>query len=165
VTFSDSPPGKGEKGEAVEVREPMSFEPPPTPSAGSGEDWQWDMTNNPEAEEEAFAYTGISVIAPAYDEGVRENSGTVTVVMGVDPGLRPGDVIEVLLDGQPVATAGGNQVTLSEVERGTHSLLARVVDPGGAVMIESEVSTFHMLRYMPLTAPNRPKPTPKPKSK
>jgi hypothetical protein len=53
------------------------------------------------------------------------------------------------------------------VERGTHSLLARVVDPGGAVLIESEVSTFHMLRYVPLTAPNRPKPptpTPKPKT-
>jgi len=65
VTFSDAPPAKGEKGEAVEVREPMSFEPPPTAPAGSGEAWQWDMTVNPEADPQAVAYTGISVIAPA----------------------------------------------------------------------------------------------------
>jgi hypothetical protein len=161
VIYSDKPPPPGGSAETVEIRSPDSFEAPaPAPDNPSGENWNWDMTAENHESPEAFSYTSIAVVAPANDEAVRENSGAVTVATSVEPALRAGHRIEILLDGQIVATAGGGQVTLSEVERGTHTLLVRVLDETGAVMIESQPSTFHMLRYAQQLAPNRPKPTP-----
>jgi hypothetical protein len=161
VVFSDTPPGPGESAETVEIREPTSFEAPATPPpADASATWDWDMTASGEEEGGTFTYTAATVLSPANDESVRENSGTVTIVAGVDPELRPGHQIQVLMDGQIVATTGGNQVTLTEVDRGTHTLLVRVVDESGAILIEGVPSTFHMQRYAPLLAPNRPRPTP-----
>lgn len=163
VVFSDTPPGPGESAEAIEIRDPTSFEAPSTtPSSDASPAWEWDMMAEEGAEERAnFTYTAASVLSPANDESVRENSGTVTIVAGIEPELRPGHQVEVLMDGQVVAATGGSQVTLTEVDRGTHTLQVRVVDPSGAILIEGAPSTFHLLRYAPLLAPNRPKPTPR----
>jgi hypothetical protein len=163
VVFSDTPPGPGESAESVEIREPTSFEAPSTtPSADGSPAWEWDMTaEQGEEDPSTFTYTAVSVVAPANDESVRDNSGTVTIVAGIEPELRPGHQVEVLMDGQVVAATGGNQVTLTEVDRGTHTLQVRVVDQSGAILIEGAPSTFHLLRYAPLLAPNRPKPTPR----
>jgi hypothetical protein len=47
------------------------------------------------------------------------------------------------------------------VERGTHTLEARIVDEAGTILVASDPVTFHMLRYVPQLAPNRPKPSPR----
>lgn len=166
VIYSDTPPAPGESAEAVEIGDPESFSTPETaPPAQDGESWDWDMTRQPGEESTPIAYTSAAIVSPANDEGVRDNEGNVTVVAAVEPGLRTGDSIELLLDGQVMASGAGNSITLAEVDRGTHTLAVRVVDESGAIQVESEPSTFHMIRYVPDLAPNRPKPSPAPKPK
>jgi hypothetical protein len=150
----------------VEIREPMSFEGrTQPPGAAADETWDWDMRGDTETgdggSDAGAAYASLAIAAPLHDEGVRANDGTVTVVVAVEPALQSGHQVEILLDGQPVAIAAATSITLTDLERGTHSLEARIVDPSGAILLSSALSTFHVLRHTPLLAPNRPKPTPR----
>jgi len=159
VTFTDQPPTPGEEAEAVEIREPASFSAP-APVATDEETWSAEGEAGEDFDQAPFVYTGLAIVAPAADEGVRENAGNVTVIAAVEPELQPGHEIEVLLDGEAIAGAAGTSVVLTDIERGSHTLEARIVDESGAILISSAPSTFHMLRYVQQLAPNRPKPTP-----
>lgn len=160
VVFSDQPPAPGQQAETVEIREPTSFQSNTPPAANdSNATWEWDMRAQ-DAADQAIAYGGIVIASPANDEGVRANDGTLTVVVGVDPELQPGHLVEILLDGGLAGSANATSVALTEIERGTHTLEARIVDASGTVLATSSPVTFHMLRYAPLLAPNRPRPAP-----
>jgi hypothetical protein len=69
-----------------------------------------------------------------------------------------------LLDNVPagLASSAGEDATfaLSNIDRGTHTLTAEVVDGNGSVVFTSNQSTFHLQRYSIITAPNRPVPAP-----
>jgi hypothetical protein len=163
VVFSDQPPGPGETAETLEITTPATFGAPASNPAGTGADagaWDWDMEAGEPADQTPFVYAALAIVAPAHDEGLRDNAGNVTIVAGVEPDLRPGHLLEILLDGAVVSSGPGNTATLTEVERGTHTLEARILDDQGTVLITSQPSTFHMLRYVPALAPNRPKPVP-----
>jgi len=161
--FSDQPPPPGERAETLEIQQPSSFQAPAQPQdpASGADTWDWDMQSQDEESEVPFVYGGVAIVAPANDEGVRGNDGVLNVVAAVTPELRPGHQIEILLDGQVVASAADSAITVSEVERGTHTLEARIVDEAGTVLVASDPVTFHMLRYVPQLAPNRPKPSPR----
>lgn len=160
--FSDQPPPPGERAETLEIQQPSSFEPPARSQDGAaGADaWDWDMQSEAEEDEAPFVYGGVAVVAPANDEGVRGNDGVLNVVAAVTPELRAGHQIEILLDGQIVASAASSTIAVTDVERGTHTVEARVVDESGTILVASDPVTFHMLRYVPQLAPNRPKPSP-----
>lgn len=162
VVFTDRPPRAGEATETVEIRAPNSISRPEesAPPAAGTEAWEWDMQAGEDADQTPFSYVALAIVAPANDEGIRQNDGNVTVIASVEPGLREGDQIQVLLDGQYIAAAAGTSITLTEVERGTHTLEAQVVDESGAVLLTSQPVTFHLLRYVPQLAPNRPRPVP-----
>jgi hypothetical protein len=75
----------------------------------------------------------------------------------VEPELRAGDRISVLLDGAPVSAdiAVDSEFALNSVYRGAHSLVARVEDSTGAVVCQSPSVTFNV-RQSSLLAPNSP---------
>jgi len=167
VVFSDQPPGPGETAETLEIAAPDTFETPVSPptstddaGAADAQTWDWDMDGGAPAEQTPFVYAALAIVAPVNDEGLRDNAGNVNIVTAVEPDLRPGHLLEILLDGTVVSSSAGNTASLTEVERGTHTLEARILDEQGAVLITSQPSIFHMLRYVPALAPNRPKPTP-----
>jgi hypothetical protein len=68
----------------------------------------------------------------------------------------------LLLDNLAAGSAGtvGENVTfaLTNIDRGTHTLKVEVLDGSGSVVFRSNQSTFHLLRYSTLTAPNRARP-------
>jgi hypothetical protein len=161
VVFSDTPPATGRKAETVELGDPNVFRaeqhaPPPS----SDRAWAWDMEAedaDPAAERDgAYAYRSLRVAAPGHDEPVRDNAGNVTIVADVDPPLRPGHRIELYLDGQYVRSQADPAFQLHELDRGTHTVQFQLLDASGTPILTSEPSTFHMLRYAPLLAPNRP---------
>lgn len=152
--FSDTPPAPGERAEPIVIEAPTSYSAPPAaPDAGAT--WDWQLDGNAE-DTATFAYGTVSVVAPAADEAVRDNAGNVVVSALLEPGLRPGHLLELSLDGAVVARSAGTDFQLEDVERGTHTIVVRVVDDAGTVLAESAPATFHMLRYAPLLAPNRP---------
>ena len=115
-----------------------------------------------EADDEATAptyYSQLTVTSPAADETVRDNGGYVEVQVALTPALRAGHRMLLVFDGEPTeieAVSGGFQLT--NVDRGTHTAGARVVDRRGNVLIESAASTFNLMRIVQAQPP--PIPTP-----
>ncbi len=106
------------------------------------------------------AYAQIDVISPTQDESIRDNAGNVQVEVAINPPLRGSDHLLLLLDGSPVDVGAVNGVfELSNVDRGTHTAAARVVDGQGDVISESDPVTFHLMR---VSIDSRPRVTPHP---
>lgn len=130
VVFSDQPqPG----AEAVRVERTNTYqalpaEPPPASETPA---------------EEAEGYAAISILAPENDSAFWDASGVVPVTVQVVPDLAPGDRLELLMDGNSVAEPSRvTRFSVREVERGTHTLVAQVIDAEGKVLARSDTTTF-----------------------
>ena len=149
IIFSDEPPPQG-GAEAIEFEPLQTYSPPPKPSSPAAA-----TPNTPEAPQEKpktpFVYLGFEIAQPGNDEGVRANTGEITVQLNVLPGLNndDGDRIAVLLDGNVVAGPSPTTTfTLSGVARGTHTLSAQIQSKDGNVILKSKPITFHALRII-----------------
>ena len=146
-----------EGSRAVDLPEPSVYTPAPVPGATRSPAAGAEVS--PESEYEVF-----EVSAPAADETIRNNEGKVTVSLRLEPTLRESDMIELFIDGNKITgELRSPVVTLSNLNRGTHSVKARVIDASGKELISSESVTFHLRRESRLF-PNRPKPTPLPET-
>ena len=64
-----------------------------------------------------------------------------------EPELAPGNTIQFVVDGKSFGGASRNTVkTLSNVDRGTHTLSARVVNETGKTLATTPAMTFHLFR-------------------
>jgi hypothetical protein len=87
----------------------------------------------------------IQVIAPADQSTVFSDPGDLSVRVAVTPGLAPGDGVELLLDGTPVAPPGVIlEFPLYGIVRGEHVLEARVIDVSGNVAVASPASIVYV---------------------
>lgn len=94
---------------------------------------------------EPFTYEQIAIIEPANEATVRDNQGNVQVVAQVEPPLRTGHRLQLLLDGQPAGPAQrGNQFRLTGVDRGSHQLQLQVLDAEGDVFAQGPVVTLYL---------------------
>lgn len=106
----------------------------------------------------AVAVYVVTLSSPPADTVYRRGEGEVPVAAAVSPSLAAEHRLEILLDGQPWE---GSAIPLNEsVERGTHTLVARVVDDKGAVLASSPTVSFHVQQHSSL-GPTAPKPKPK----
>lgn len=136
--------------QAVTV-EPMNTYEPATPAAT--EDAESD-----EATAQSY-YTQLDVVSPAPDEAVRDNAGNIEVQVALTPVLRAGHRLLLVFDGEDTEIeAMSGAFELTNVDRGTHTVGARVVDRRGRELIESAASTFNVMRYA--TPQKPPIPTP-----
>jgi hypothetical protein len=145
VVFTDIPPKDGDQTKSVAVETPNTFQ---TTTAGEDrQDWIVDPTDEDEAET-------LAITTPANNASVRENAGNVNIMARVDPELRIGHKIRIVLDGSPEQAGAQNAFILPNVDRGTHTLVAEVIDDAGNVVISSPPTTFHLQRV------SAPRPTP-----
>ena len=143
VYFSDTPsPGS----ERVELGAAQSVTLPAIPRrSGAAENPGGDVVEQASAP----AYAQFEIVKPSHGQGVRANDGSVTVYLSLQPALRPGDVIELVVDGEDGAAiqAGGTlNFNLSNMSRGSHSVAARVMSPQGEKLIETGPVQFYVLR-------------------
>lgn len=151
ITYSDKPqPG------STELSLPKS--PPAAPvststTAPAASTPQGDKTPPEKKDAKAAAafngYTKFSIASPANDDSVRENNGNIDVRLVTEPDWNPqwGHKVRVMVDGTPLPemqTAATFQ--LKNIDRGTHTLQAVMLDAKGAVLISSASLTFHMRR-------------------
>ncbi|MFW6092933.1 MAG: DUF4124 domain-containing protein [Pseudomonadota bacterium] len=155
VVFTDETPGPDEPSETVEL-EPdgaNTFEPPPVEQhTRSLEEWLEDDDEEAEAAAES-GYRTLRVAQPGDDEGIRNNAGNVVVHAELEPELQPGHVLQLYLDGTLRRSARSNRIQLANVDRGTHSIVLRVVDEQGNRLISSETSVFHLQRRSVILQP------------
>lgn len=112
-------------------------------------------------------YAVLSLSDIPDDEAMRANNGSFSVAVDIQPRLRPGHRLRLLLDGQPYGQASSvPSLQLSNLDRGEHSLAVAVVS-GERIVQQSASRTFTVQRSS-LNSPTRrpappaPQPTPKP---
>ena len=144
VVFTDVPPK--DQAETVELGQSNQY----TPEAASGRTRANRDALAAEEEEapQIISYEWVNIESPGDDEAIRNNAGNLTIVVGSSPTVdrSVGHSIEVLLDGQP-QSASEDPLSLENVDRGTHTLVARIIDQDGEILATSNPVTFHMLRY------------------
>lgn len=141
VVFTDIPPKEGESGQAIAVETPNTFQPEQPETRE-----QWIVEPDEEAAEDEFVYNSIIITSPTNDQAVRENAGNVTIATQVEPELQIGHHIRIVMDDTPEQAGPQTVFTLPNVDRGTHTLLAQVVDDAGNVLLTSSPVVFHLQR-------------------
>lgn len=133
-SFSDQP----SPGARTVIVSPTQTSPiPPAPS---------QTPRNPAAVATPQAvYTNLIITNPANEATIRSNSGDVPVTVLMQPPLRLDDALQILVDGKLVATQKSiTPLTLSGVTRGTHILLAQILDGSGQIIKTSPSVTFYL---------------------
>jgi Domain of unknown function (DUF4124) len=111
----------------------------------------------PKAAEEAVAstpahskqaYSALTITNPIADQTIRDSEGSVSVSLNIEPALAEGHSIQLYLDGAPYQSPQTSMsFTLSNVDRGTHTLSAKVLDDSGKSLIQARDLSFHMHRF------------------
>lgn len=158
VVFTDVPPN--DESKSIELINGNSYAPAATPAVPTTNSNAADEA--PAEEMPAAGYNKVTITAPAHDQALRENTGNISVSVALDPALNvaSGHRIRILLDGKVAADAASATVALQNIDRGTHTLVAEVIDASDAVLKASSPVIVHLQRYSILNQP--PKKTPKP---
>lgn len=137
VIYSDKPPPEATSSEEVTVEPLQTFRAPPAPPL---ED------SSARKDEEEVGYQEFKVTSPQNDAVIRDHSGNVRVSLSLNPGLRGDHSIEVMVDGRTIGSGKGTSITLTEVDRGTHTVQAAVKDADGKEIARSNSVIFHLKR-------------------
>jgi hypothetical protein len=145
VEYSDQPI---QGAEVMNVPKGSTFTMPETPEAPPA---------SPAEEKSSVHYDSLDITRPTNDETIRSNEGKLTALARVIPGLETNHRFRWKMDGDIVQDVNAPELRLNNVDRGSHSLQAEIVDPNGKVIIASDTVTFHMMRYsIPTTKPKSP---------
>lgn len=131
ITFTDVP---DEGAEKIDIKEPQTISNP-NPA---------EYKPLPKKQTPREVYRGISISSPANDQAVRSNAGTVTITTKVDPRLIPSHEVVIYIDGKEIGR--GTSATANNLDRGTHTASAKIINSAGKTIISSSSSTFHLLR-------------------
>ncbi|MDT8386985.1 MAG: DUF4124 domain-containing protein [Thiogranum sp.] len=107
-------------------------------------------------------YSDVQIVQPGDEETIRANVGNVDVGVQVAPELlvEAGHRLQFYLDGQPVGAPSTElSTTLSNIDRGEHTIAAAIIDSGGATLERTDPRRFYVQRYSILTAPESGTPT------
>ena len=137
VVYTDKPP-PADQGEEVQVEPLQSFTVPPAPPLKD--------TTAKKFVPKPLGYEEFKVTSPSNDATIRDNGGNVRVSLSLSPGLQRGHDIEVIMDGQSIGGGKGTSVTLTDVDRGTHTVQAAVKDAQGKEIARSNSVIFHLRR-------------------
>jgi hypothetical protein len=143
VHYSDQPVAGAEKVELKPINEVpgVPVEQPPA-------------RDEPPAEplDSATSYSAMTITSPKEGETLRGSGIGLSISVDLQPALGGDDRIEYLLDGKPVGAS------IPYVERGTHTVSARVVDPDGRTKISATPVKFTVFQNV---APPPPQAKPK----
>ncbi|MDX1823587.1 MAG: hypothetical protein R3354_02645 [Thiohalomonadales bacterium] len=135
VEYSDQPI---QGSEVMNVPKGSTFTMPETPAVTPA-------STNP-AEETSVKYDSLVITQPENDKAIRSNNGTLTALASVTPALAPDNRFRWKMDGNIVQDVNAPELRLNNVDRGSHTLQAEIVDANGKVIITSDSVTFHMMR-------------------
>ncbi len=135
VHYSDQPHETTDK--PIDMPESMIYKAPPKPRIN---------LDKPKTKPVYKAYQTFKINSPQNDGTVRSAPGTLSVAMQISPALRSNHEVVVMLDGKQVAKGKSTSISVSNVDRGTHSLSAKIVDAAGKAVVSSSTITFHMKR-------------------
>ncbi len=139
VIFSDQRPHPD--AEQITLLPTQTFTPPPLSSMQANK-------QPTAAEQPPPLYTSLTITRPADEQTIRENSGDISVLIALEPALltQKGHKIIIKLDGETIITTTSTQSLLPNVDRGSHTLTATIIDKEGAALISSDERIFYLHR-------------------
>ena len=139
IGYSDTPPADGSESRQIEVTTPNTASPPPVVERPPEAEPQ-------EADEEAPSYK-VAITSPANETGIPMGGGDFAVRAAVDPALRSGDSLLLMMDGVPWgAPQTSSTWALTNVFRGAHDLTVQVIDEEGESLAVSEAIRVYVQR-------------------
>ena len=137
-TYSDRPlPG----GQPVELESVQTYSAPKSSVSSSvGSDVPAEQRELQGIDD--FVYESCS-ITPENDATLT-NPENVPIGVSVNPELRPGDTVNLVVDGKP-ADPQATAALLQPADRGTHTATVTLKDANGRVLCSASVS-FHVIR-------------------
>jgi len=138
VHYSDRP---NEGAEVVTIEEAQTYSAPaPTTTTSST-----SSTRKTGADaKKAPAYSLFEIVTPQREEVLWNIGGELNVAIRLTPRLQSGHTVSVFLDGELVRKLprGSTRAQLSDVFRGTHTLIAEVQDSAGAAVAKTDPVQF-----------------------
>jgi len=134
VTFSDVPTKVNTK--PIKLPPSSSYSPPP----------EHKVTASPKPKKADVNYESVTITSPANDSAIRDNAGNLTIKFNVKPGLKPGDSYVLLMDGKNLGEGQAGSIHIKNVDRGSHSFIAQVVDKNKKTVIQSDAVVVHLHR-------------------
>ena len=142
IEYSDEPrPGAKTK----HVEEPMTV----APSAVVGSSRRPVRTDDHDAgSSKVFSgYRSVSIESPRPDDVLWVNPTVpVTVSVSADPPLLAGHSVALRLNGDQLAARTRGTFQLNDLNRGTYSVQAEILDTKGEVLARSATTSFHVKR-------------------
>lgn len=117
----------------------------------------------PEEKTKATSYSSFKLLAPVKDAIIRDNGGNVQVNLSLKPSLdtKAGHSISIMVDGTTkISNSKQATATLSNIDRGTHTVSAKIQDSKGKVLKTSNSVSFTVYRYSQLHNKKPPPPPP-----
>ena len=136
--FTNQPPD-GVKADSVTLQPMNTMDPPEVSAPASTSETTTTSTQD-------LPYTRLQLTNLPSEEALRANNGTFTVGASLQPPLRPGHSLQLLLDGQPYGSPTNvPMLQLTEINRGEHTL-ALQVKAGDQVIQQSAPVSFTVQR-------------------
>lgn len=139
VTFTDTKP-KDRPSETVKL---------PVPNTTAAVVPKTDASGNSAGVQESAVveYDIFYIASPANNEALDFNITTLNVLVSVEPPLQAGDVVQFYLDGKSCGKAGKSlSRQLTELERGAHTVEARLRDKRGKMLMSTGLVNFFVRR-------------------
>lgn len=139
VVFSDTPQPDAVE---IELKPVQSYSPPTAPSQV-----QPTVKKPKNLLPKRVEYSAVNIVSPPDGGTVWDNSGNMTVAIGLQPELGPGDKIRLLLDGKTVGESDSqNEFPIEGVDRGEHHLQVEIINSEGQIVKSSGTSTVYLHR-------------------
>lgn len=100
-------------------------------------------------EQDENPYVDLKISSPSNDSVIRDNQGNLTINFQASPGLqtRHGHKYVVTMNGAEVYNGTSTIAALKNVDRGTQTIVVKVIDAEDKVMIASEAVTATLQRF------------------
>ncbi|MFT5452127.1 MAG: hypothetical protein ACI9N9_001615, partial [Enterobacterales bacterium] len=135
--YSDMP---RDGAELMKIQEGTNYSPP---GQKSNRDYS---TMRPKVVETGDSYTNFSIISPSNSQTIRNNNGDFQVAIDVRPKLGKGHGIRLEIDGQVVQSSMSSLMSLANIDRGTHTLVAYITGADGKTIKTTAPVTIHLHR-------------------
>lgn len=136
ISYSDRPQQEG--AQEMELPSLQLYTPAPLPAAAAA------AQGGDADQDAALAYEVVRIASPQPDETIRDNSGNVSVQVELRPALQAGHTVEILFNGSAIGSGAATTASVTNVDRGSHTVSAVVKDASGKVLASAPGVTFHL---------------------
>jgi|TARA_B100002003_G_scaffold252024_1_gene300441 hypothetical protein len=137
-----------ESAEEIKVQEPVTFDS--SKYTRQYESASRHMAGDKEDETSSnFKYQTLAITSPENGTAIRDNAGNLVLQFLVEPGIRPGHTIALMMDGQVHSKVGGSgSVSMQNIDRGTHQFYLNVTRGDNDKVIQAgPVTSITLQRY------------------